>query len=65
LDCSLVSNNNWGGMLPSNGLGLGPDEVGPKGLKQQLHLWRHSQKKQNTEPKIFFSIAGAKTSQFF
>jgi len=30
-------------ILPSRGLGLGPDEVGQKGLKQH-HLWCHSQK---------------------
>jgi len=28
-------------MLLSSDLGLGPDEVGQKGLKQ-LHLWCHS-----------------------
>jgi len=36
-DCSLVSNKNLSEMLPSSGMGLGPDEVGQKGLKQ-LHL---------------------------
>jgi len=38
-------------MLPSSGLGLRPDEMGQKGLKQ-LHLWCHSQKTQNE--KVFF-----------
>ena len=40
-------------ILPSSGLGLGPDEVGQKGLKL-LHLWNHSQKIQNHN--IFFSL---------
>jgi len=34
----------------SNILALGPDEVGQKGL-ELLHLWRHSQKFQNPNPK--------------
>jgi len=33
-------------ILPSSGLGLEPDEVSQKDLKQ-LNLWRHSQKTQN------------------
>jgi len=45
-DFSLVSNKNLSEILPSGGLGLGPDEVDQKGLKQ-LHLWHHSQKNQN------------------
>jgi len=43
LDFSLVSNKNLSEILPSSGLGLGPDEVGQKGWKR-LHLWRRSQK---------------------
>jgi len=57
LDFNLVSNKNLSEILPSSSLGLGPDEVGQKGLKQ-LYLWHHSQKKRN--PKFFF-IADAKT----
>jgi len=38
-------------MLPSRGLGLGPDEMGQKGLKL-LHLWRHSQTTQ-TKTSLF------------
>jgi len=34
LDFSLVFNENLSEMLPSSSLGLGPDEVGQKGLKQ-------------------------------
>jgi len=33
LDCSLVSNKNFSEILPSNGLGPGPGEVGQGGLK--------------------------------
>jgi len=40
-------------ILWSSGLGLGPDEVGQKGLKQ-LHLWRHSQKNETQNQNIFF-----------
>jgi len=32
-DFSLVSNKNFRELLPSSRLGLGPDEVGQKGLK--------------------------------
>jgi len=39
---SLVSNKNLSEILPSSSLGLRPDEVGQKGLKQ-LHLWHYSQ----------------------
>jgi len=42
-DCSLVSNKYFSEILPSNGLGPEPAEVGRGGLKV-LHLWRHSQK---------------------
>jgi len=47
-DFSLVSNKNLNEILPSSGLGLGPDEVGLK----QLHLRRHSKKPKT----IFFSL---------
>jgi len=33
LDFSLVSNKNFSEILPSSGLGSGPDEVGQSGLK--------------------------------
>jgi len=44
-------------ILQSSGLGLWPDEVGQKGLKQ-LQLWRHSEK---PKTKNFFFIADVKT----
>jgi len=51
---SLVSNKNFQSeMLPSKGLGPGPDEVGQRGLKV-VHLWGHSQK-------IWFSLQTQKT----
>jgi len=40
-------------MLPSNGLGPGPGEVGQSGLKV-FHLRRHSQKISIPQPKNFF-----------
>jgi len=46
LDFTLVSNKNVSEILPSSGLGPGPDVVAKKHLKL-LHLWRHSQKVQN------------------
>ena len=49
-------------MLPSRGLGLGPDEVGQKGLKL-LHLWRHSQTTQNQN--IFVSLQTRRLAQSF
>jgi len=54
LDYSLVSNKNFSKILPSNGLGPGPGEVGQGGLKV-LHVWRHSQKTCTAHPKNFFS----------
>jgi len=60
-DFDLFSNKNVNKILPSSSLGLGPDEVGQKGLKQ-LHLWHYSQK--NPKP-IFFFIADMKTCQIF
>jgi len=42
-------------MLLSSDLGLGPDEVGQKGLKQ-LHLWCHSK---------FFFTADMKICRIF
>jgi len=55
-DFSLVSNESLSEILPSNGWGPEPDEVGKSGLKA-LHFWRHSQKIRNTKPKNFFFIA--------
>jgi len=55
LDCSPVSNKNFREILPSNGLGPGPGEVGQGGLKA-LHLWRHSQKICNPQPKNLFRV---------
>jgi len=53
LDCGLDSNINFSEILPSNGLGPGPGEVGQGGLKV-FHLWRHSQKIRTPNQKIFF-----------
>ena len=63
-DCSVVSNKNFSGILPSSGLGLGSDEVGQKCLKQ-VQLLRHSQKTRNPKPKNFFFIADAKICRIF
>jgi len=54
-DCSLVSYKNFSKVLLSNGLGLGPGEVGEGGLKV-LHLQRHSQKICIPQPKFFSSV---------
>jgi len=51
-------------ILPSSSLGLGPDELGQKGLKL-LDLRCHSQKIQNPKPKNFVFIADSKTCQVF
>jgi len=59
LDFSLFSNNNLSVILPSSGLGLGPVEVGQKGLKV-FHLQRHSQKTRNQN-----YIANSKTCRVF
>jgi len=56
LECSLVSNKNFNEILPSNGLGPGPGEVGQGGLIV-FHLWCHSQKIHTPQEKIFFSSA--------
>jgi len=53
LDCSQVSNKNFGEILPSSGLGLEPDEVGQGGLKI-IYLRHHSQKIRTSNQKIFF-----------
>ena len=64
-DCSLDSNRNLSEKLPSNGLGPGPGEVGQDGLKV-LHLWCHSQKICNPQPKKnFFFVTNYKTSLVF
>ena len=52
-DCSLVSNQNIGGVLPSDGLGPGPGELRQGGLKV-LHFWRHSQKIRIPNQALFF-----------
>jgi len=62
-ECSLVSSKNLSEILPSSGLSPQPGEVGQGGLKV-LHLWRHSQKTRNPQPKIFFN-ADAKTCRIF
>jgi len=58
--CSLVSHKNFSEILPSNGLGPGPGEVGQGGLKV-LHLWCHSQKICNPQPKKIFLSTDYKT----
>jgi len=51
-------------VLPSSGLGLGPDEVGQKGQNYST-LWCHSQKFQNPKPKKFFFNVDSKNCQVF
>jgi len=51
-------------ILPSSSLGLGPGEVGQKGLKH-LHLWHHSQKNWNTKPKNVFSLQTQRLAKSF
>jgi len=53
-DCSLLPNKNFSEILSSNI--LGPGEVGQGGLKV-VHLWRHSQKICNPQPKNYFTSA--------
>jgi len=53
LGCSLVSNENFSDILPSNGWRPGPGEVGQGSLKA-LHLWRYSQKIRTPNQKIIF-----------
>ena len=60
-DCSLVSNKNFGEILPSNGWRPGPGEVGQK----ILHFRCHSQKTRIPQPKNFFSSANYKTCRVF
>jgi len=52
-DCSLVSYKNFSEILPSNGLGPGPGEVGQGGLKASTYDVTH---KKSTPPnqKTFF-----------
>jgi len=64
LDCSLVSNKNFGEILPSNSLSPGPGEVGQGGLNV-LYLWCHSQKICTPQPKNIFSNASYKTCRVF
>jgi len=52
-DCSLVSNKNFSEILSSNGWCLGLGEV-EQGGQKVLHLWRHSQKTRNPQPKNIF-----------
>ena len=61
-DFSLVSSKNFSEILPSNGLGPGPDDVGQKGLIL-LHLRRHSQK--ITSPPNFFSLETTRLAELF
>jgi len=63
-DFSLVSNKNLSEILPSSGLGLGPDKVGQKDLKQ-LHLRCHSQKNETQNQKNFFSLQTQRLAKYF
>jgi len=55
-DSSLVSNENFSEILWPSGWAL--DQVTWAKMAQKLlHLWRHSQKICNPQPKIFFSSA--------
>jgi len=47
LDSSLVSNENFSGWAPGQ-------VTWAKMAQKLLHLWRHSQKIYNLQPKIFF-----------
>jgi len=63
LDCSPVSNKNFSEILPSNGLGPGPGEVGQGSLKVSTYDITH--KKSATPKQKFFFIANYKTCQVF
>jgi len=63
-DCSLVSSKNLSEMLPSNGLGSGPAEVGQGDLKA-LHLWHRSQKIHTPQAKNFFWVQTRKLAESF
>jgi len=63
-DCSLVSNKNFSKILPSNGWRPEPGEVGHGG-QTVLHLWHHSQKTRNPQPKKFIASANYKTCRIF
>jgi len=62
-DCRLVSNKYISKILPSNSLGPGPGEVGQGGLKV-IHLWHHSQKIRNPQPKNVFSLQTTRLAEF-
>jgi len=55
-DSSLVSNENFSETLWPSGWALGQATQAKIALKL-LHLWRHSQKICNPQPKKFFSSA--------
>jgi len=61
-DFSLVFNKNLMEILPYNGLGLRPDEVGQKCLKL-LHLWHYSQNIQKSPN--FFSLQTWRLAESF
>jgi len=64
LDFSLLSNKNLSEILPSSGLGSGPNEVDSKDRKL-VHLWRHSQKIWKPKPNKCLFIADSKTCRVF
>jgi len=55
-DLSLVSNDNFSKILRPSGWALG-QATWVKMAQKLLHLWRHSQKICNPQPKNFFSSA--------
>jgi len=62
--CSLVSNIHFSEILPSKSWCPGPGKVGQGGLKV-LHLWRHSQKIRNPQPKNFFRVQATRLAASF
>jgi len=54
-DFSPISTKNMSEVRQSNGLGLGPDDLGQKCLWSLFHLYLHPQKKR-TQHQTFFSV---------
>jgi len=55
-DSSLASNENFSEILWPSGWALGP-ATWAKTAQKLLHLWCHSQKSRNPQPKNFLSSA--------
>ena len=60
-NCSLVSNKNFSEILPSNGWRPRPGEVGQK----VFHLWCHSQKNPDPQPKNIFQVQTTRLAESF